>query len=289
MKPSAHAAASLILITVAMIMSASAAKACVDLRNCGGVKKNPRGFGVTITAYHADGQPETLSVGDGAEPGVKYVWSMVPNCPGNSPSQPGDARSCVGANTSCSIPGDLQWSVYYRNLAVQPPNWIYLRASCLGPRPMLDIAAVHAEVNRIFRRQLPLPGGSLRVQPPNGALVNFPTIFYTDAAADLRFTVTALGLRVQVVAHPERYHWRFGDGSELTTTLPGRPHPAKDVTHTYSTSTDGVAAQVSIEWSGTYRIAGIPEEFDVEGTVVRDGPPVTFAVRQARAELVAEQ
>ncbi len=254
-----------------------------------GVEKNRRGFGVTITAYHANGQPERLSVGERAEPGAKYAWSMAPNCPGNSPYDPGDVRSCVGANTGCSIPGDLQWSIYYRNLAVQPPNWIYLRASCLGPRPMVDIAAVHAEVSRIFRQQLPLPGGSLRVQPPNGALVNFPTIFYTDATADLRFTVTALGSRVHVVAHPERYHWRFGDGSELTTALPGRPHPAKDVTHTYSTSTDGVAAQVSVEWSGTYRIAGIPDEFDVEGTVVRDGPPVTFAVRQARAELVAEQ
>ncbi len=153
---------------------------------------------------------------------------------------------------------------------------------------MLDMAAVHSEVNRIFRQQLPLPGGTLHVQPPNGAIVNLPTIFYTDTTADLRFTVTALGIQVQVLAHPERYHWRFGDGTGLTTTSPGRPHPAKDVTHIYRTSAAGTVAQVEVEWSGTYRIAGVPNEFEVDGTVIRPGPPVSFPVRQARAELVAE-
>lgn len=262
----------------------SSAKDC-GLRGCTSVGAGITAYGVTIRAYDGDGNPYNYRPAEGATTGAKYVWTLIPACPQNTPD--GIAELCVGATQSCPIAGDINWRIYYRNLdpALADP-WHLTATQCLSSNPLLDIAAIKAAVDRIFHQDLPLPGGTLRVQPPDGALVNLPTIYYTTTTSPLHFTVTALGVSVNITATPTSYLWHFGDGATASTTSPGHPHPNQDVTHTFTEAAAGIAPYVTVTWSGTYTVSGIDETFNVTGTVSRDGPPLQLPVREARSELI---
>jgi hypothetical protein len=260
------------------------AKSC-GLRQCVGVHAGVTAYGVTITAYDGGGNAYDYSPASAPEAGAKYVWTLIPACPRNKPG--GDDLLCYGATVGCPIAGDVHWRIYYRNLdpAVND-QWHLAATQCLSSNPLLDIAAVKAAVDKLFHEDLPLPGGTLHVQPPDGALVNLPTILYTDTTQQLHFAVKALGVLVNVTATPTEYVWHFGDGATATTTSPGHPHPNEDVTHTYTQPASGLAPYVTVVWSGTYTISGFEETFTINGTVSRDGPPLSLLVREARAELV---
>ncbi len=253
----------------------------------GGVGAGVTAFGVTITAYDSGGTGYNYSPEGGAAAGAKYVWNLIPACPQNDPGGDDDVL-CVGATVGCPIAGDIHWRIYYRNLdpALNDP-WHLTATQCLSSSPLLDIAAVKAAVDKLFHEDLPLPGGTLHVQPPNGALVNLPTIFYTSTTQQLHFAVTALGVSVRVTATPTQYVWHFGDGATATTTSPGHPHPNEDVTHTYAEPASALGPYVTVVWSGTYTVSGVDQTFEVNGTVSRDGPPVRVPVREARTELIA--
>lgn len=269
--------------TCALIGRAEA-KDC-GLRQCQRVSAGVTAYGVTITAHDGGGTAYNYSPEGGAAPLAKYVWTLIPACPQNKPG--GNDYLCRGATVGCPIAGDLQWRIYFRNLdPVLSDPWHLRATQCLARNPLLDIAAIKAAVDKIFHQDLPLPGGTLKVQPPDGALVNLPTIFYTTTTQPLNFTVAALGVTVKITATPTEYGWHFGDGATATTTLPGHPHPNGDVTHTYAVPASGLAPYVTVVWSGTYTVAGFDEVFDVTGTVSRDGPPLQLVVREARAELI---
>lgn len=260
------------------------AKSC-GLRQCVGVHAGVTAYGVTITAYDGGGNAYDYSPAGGAVAGSKYVWTLIPACPRNKPG--GDDLLCYGATVGCPIAGDVHWRIYYRNLdPALNDQWHLAATQCLSSDPLRNIAAVKAAVDKLFREDLPLPGGTLHVQPPDGALVNLPTIFYTDTTQQLHFAVKALGVLVNVTATPTEYVWHFGDGATATTTSPGHPHPNEDVTHTYTQPASGLAPYVTVVWSGTYTISGFDETFTINGTVSRDGPPLSLLVREARAELV---
>ncbi len=277
------------IATLALLLAGSsnpaAGKGC-GLRHCTGVGAGITTFGVTITAYDGGGTAYSYGPEGGATPGAKYVWNLIPACPQNDPGGDDDVL-CVGATVGCPVAGDIHWRIYYRNLdpALLDP-WHLSATQCLSRTPLLDIAAVKAAVDRIFHQELPLPGGDLHVQPPDGALVNLPTIFYTTTTQQLDFAVKALGVSVKVTATPSGYVWHFGDGTSATTTSPGHAHPDEDVTHTYSQPAAGLDPYVTVVWSGTYTVSGFDEVFQVNGTVSRDGPRLKLAVREARTELI---
>lgn len=269
-----------------VLLLTTPSKACIG-NDCtgGGVSAGVTAYGVTITTYDSGGSAYSYSPAGGAAAGAKYVWTLIPACPQNRPG--GNDYLCRGATSACPIAGDLSWRIYYRNLdpALSDP-WHLTATQCLARNPLLDIAAIKAAVDRIFHEDLPLPGGTLVVQPPTGALVNLPTIYYTKTTQQLYFTVTALGVTVRVTATPSQYVWHSGDAATLTTTSPGHPHPLEDVTHTYVEPATGLAPFVTVVWSGTYTVSAYDEVFDVTGTVSRDGPPLQVPVREARAELI---
>lgn len=274
----------LLVASVATAQPSSSAKGC-GLRQCVGVSAGVTAYGVTITAHDGGGTAYNYSPEGVTTPLAKYVWTLIPACPQNKPG--GNDYLCRGATVGCPIAGDLQWRIYYRNLDPALSDPWHLRATqCLARNPLLDIAAIKAAVDKIFHEDLPLPGGTLVVQPPDGALVNLPTIFYTTTTQPLSFTVTALGVTVKITAIPTGYGWHFGDGATATTTSPGHPHPNGDVTHTYAVPASGLSPYVTVVWSGTYTVAGFDEVFDVTGTGSRDGPPLQLLVREARAELI---
>jgi hypothetical protein len=155
-----------------------------------------------------------------------------------------------------------------------------------GPRGCIDITALNpapspAEVFRYFQT-LPLPQLSTKQQPPGNGLVGLPVIFYTDSPTTQTFTLTIRGFTVDVVAGATAFTWHTGDGAHLTSTDPGAPYPQQTVTHDYRSGS--YTAYLTTTWAATFRVNG-GAPVAVPGTTTTDGPPVTFAVLQARPVL----
>jgi hypothetical protein len=128
-------------------------------------------------------------------------------------------------------------------------------------------------------RQIGLPSVEARTQPEGKTLVNFDTIFYTEPPTFTR-TITLLGQRVDVRATPARYTWDHGDGTTAATTTPGRPYPAKDVTHQYARAHQTVQASVDVTYSARFRVNGGAWQ-DIPDTVTIAGPPTPLRITEA--------
>ncbi len=164
--------------------------------------------------------------------------------------------------------------------------WEYLLSQCrsaaeLGPgRQTLTWSDIRTAIRRIA-----VPAA--QVGGPQYTLVNLQTTFYTRASTIDR-TLTILGFTVDVHIQPTSYIWHWGDGTTSTTHVPGRPYPAKDVTHTYVHATAqgaGLPLRVDVEYSARYRVDGtswvtIPQALMVPGAVKQ------LPVKQASAVLV---
>jgi hypothetical protein len=163
--------------------------------------------------------------------------------------------------------------------------------SAVGPwerlaRACIDVTALNpppspGEVFRYFQT-LPLPQLNTQQQPPGNGLVGLPVIFYTDSATTQNFTVNIRGFAVDIAAGATGFTWHTGDGTELTSAGPGAPYPHQTVTHDYSSGT--YTAYVTTTWGATFSVNG-GASVAVPGTTTTDGPPVTFAVLQARPVL----
>jgi hypothetical protein len=103
--------------------------------------------------------------------------------------------------------------------------------------------------------EIPMPALRVTVQPGGRTLVNVPTILHTDPRP-VRESITLLGHDIDVEARPTSYTWHHGDGTSRTTTRPGRPYPAKDVTHTYQRTADQVSIRVDTTYTVRYRVDG---------------------------------
>jgi hypothetical protein len=103
--------------------------------------------------------------------------------------------------------------------------------------------------------EVPMPALRVTVQPGGRTLVNVPTILHTDPRS-VRESITLLGHDIDVEATPTGYTWHHGDGTSRTTTRPGRPYPAKDVTHTYQRTADQVSIRVDTTYTVRYRVDG---------------------------------
>lgn len=103
--------------------------------------------------------------------------------------------------------------------------------------------------------EIPMPALRVTVQPGGRTLVNVPTILHTDPRP-VRESITLLGHDIDVEATPTSYTWHHGDGTSRTTTRPGRPYPAKDVTHTYQRTADQVSIRVDTTYTVRFRVDG---------------------------------
>lgn len=128
------------------------------------------------------------------------------------------------------------------------------------------------------------PKLGVKVQPAERTLVNLETIVYTDQSKVSTQTVPILGFPVAVEATPLSYTWNFGDGTSVTTTKPGRPYPAKDVTHKYLRK-GAVRLTVTTNYAARFNVAGAGWQY-VDGTVPITGPATALQVREAVPVLV---
>ena len=118
-------------------------------------------------------------------------------------------------------------------------------------------AAEQLTPGRIERaiREIEMPRLALRVQPGGRTLVNVPTILSTTPA-DVDRRITLLGSSIDVQARPTSYTWHHGDGTRQTTSGPGAPWPAKDVTHTYRRTTPQLDLRLDVTYTVRYRVDG---------------------------------
>jgi hypothetical protein len=175
-----------------------------------------------------------------------------------------------------------------------PSPWIIMNCTitetttdCPEPPPATSTPPRRQVTEGDVRRavsEIPMPALDVKVQPAGRSLVNVPTILFTDPDP-VRETVTLLGREVDVEATPTRYTWHHGDGTTRTTTRPGRPYPAKDVTHTYRRTADDLRVRVDTTYTVRYRIDG-GDWTDLGTTLTANGTPTTVDVDEAAPVLV---
>ncbi|QNN52284.1 hypothetical protein [Nocardioides mesophilus] len=212
---------------------------------------------------------------------VEYQWSSV--CRRFDPNGPGDATLDCAAARICSDPVERLWDLWARR---PDGRWEAIGSQCFGrpptladtPKPTVTPALV---LNAL--RRLGLPAIEAKTQPADKTLVNFETIFYAEPRSFSR-TITLLGQRVDIEAEPTQYTWLHGDGTSTSTTTPGAPYPAKEVTHVYSDAYQTVQARVDVTYSARFRVNGGAWQ-DIAETVTIAGPPTPLRVSEATAVL----
>jgi hypothetical protein len=240
-------------------------------------------------AHHTTGGP--LGQGNGGPAGRTYVYEWLPSCPGAWPGVPGaEEMNCRGAHR-CTDPKLLSLSLFSQvvdGTGHALTAWRYMRSECrkpsnIGkgqPRHTLTWADVRAAIKRIG-----VPPAI--VEAPDYTLVNLRTTFYTHVPPFDR-TLSIIGFVVDVHITPVRYIWHWGDGSTTTTHTPGRPYPARDVTHTYRHATDPdetVPIRVDVAYQASFRVDG-GDWVSVNDQLIIEGATLQLPVKQASAVLV---
>lgn len=237
------------------------------------------------TTPTSDTAPTSGGDSQGAPAFVDYRWLSVCTVPGSGAGS-GFAANELDCNAArvCPEPGQLLFRLWGRT--DRPDAWVPLSTSCFNdpptpaqtPRPQVTAALVLNEIRRIG-----LPMLQARTQPEGKTLVNFETIFYTEAQP-FNATVTLLGQRVDIVAEPAEYTWHHGDGSTTTTDSPGAPYPSRDITYTYSDANTTVSPRVDVTYAAQFRVNGGAWQ-DIPETVTIEGPATSLEIAEARAAL----
>jgi hypothetical protein len=128
-------------------------------------------------------------------------------------------------------------------------------------------------------REIGLPSLRVRIQPGDETLVNIETIFYTRPQPFER-SIDLLGSDIDLVASPVSYRWVHDDGTASTTSRPGRPYPAMDVTHRYRAPADDVHPRVDVTYRVRYRVDGGGWQ-TLGQTLQASGPAADLDVREA--------
>jgi hypothetical protein len=240
-----------------------------------GEKANDAAIGST------DFSPATHAV-DAAPVYAEYRWVVVCTRP-NASQEVAIAMDCQAARV-CAQSNERLYRLWGRT--ENPPAWLPLSTRCFGqpptaadtPQPRITPALVLNEIRRIG-----LPILTAKTQPEGKTLVNFDTIFYTEAQP-FNATVTLLGQQVDVVAEATEYAWHHGDGSTTTTSTPGAPYPSKEITYRYADADTTVRPRVDVTYSARFRVNGGAWQ-DIDETVTITGPQGSLRVSEARGVL----
>ncbi|MCW2847529.1 MAG: hypothetical protein JWR90_1503 [Marmoricola sp.] len=260
----------LTLVVILVWWGASAAAAAEP------VSPYQSGYEVGATTHHQQsivGEPDvkqTAAKPDGRVP--RYEWRSP--CGTNA-----------GGDGQCPQNTCPPGQEIYRLWQVEPPAQpLGLTCSGNGPPP---VAAAPPQVSEAmilnaFRR-IPLPALRSHSQPADKTLINFDTIFFTEAQPLTR-QVTLLGQSVRLEIRPSRFEWVHGDGTTETTSTAGAPYPVKDVVYRYADAHTTVEHRVVVTWSADYSLNGGPLR-PVNGTVTTTGPATPLRIAEASPAL----
>lgn len=275
------------LVSGSLLLVPHPASADPDCDAEGGAGQSWVGVGMTCSTdpsaesgQPASGQPAS----DSGEPEYsEFQWLIV--CATPNQTQGGEAHDfdCRAAQT-CPDPRERSFRLW--GLSIDTGGWVPLSSGCFGAapdapepaRPQVTEAMVLNEIRRIG-----LPVLEARTQPEDKTLVNFDTIFYTQAQP-FSTTVTLLGQRVGIVAEPTEFTWHHGDGTTSTTGTPGAPYPSKDVTYRYGDADVTVHARVDVTYTARFRVGGGAWQ-DISETVTITGTETPLRVAEAAGTL----
>jgi hypothetical protein len=118
------------------------------------------------------------------------------------------------------------------------------------------------EIAERLREEIPIPTGSLRVNPGHG-LVGTESWFWIEGydGQPVTHSTDALGVPVTVEARPTEFHWSFGDGSTVITSTTGAAFPTEsEVRHVFERSSasvpDGYPVEVRFNFAVRYKADG---------------------------------
>lgn len=222
-----------------------------------------------------------------ASDGPEKEWTRVPACAGNSPG--GIPAGCNSAlcTTGDGEPGVFHWTF---SRLLDPPDspWVLEDTQCVTADRRVDLADVEAEVRRIIEdkfREIAQP--RVELAPEGGGLVNLPVLAWTDDPGPLTLQIEQ-PLPGQIRATPD-YSWQWSTGA--TSRGPGRPYssgvsPTQTPDHyvhaVYRERGEG-RVTLTVTWTGEVSVPGLPP---IEIAPLVYTSPATFAVREARAQLV---
>jgi hypothetical protein len=236
------------------------------------------------SAFAAQGHCSTgpLASDSATVSGVSSPRPKQPRFEWRNPCGPGLNGDQAGCARNNCPPGERT----YRLWQVAPPPATPMGLVCSGNGPPPVAAAppqvTDAMVLQAFRR-IPLPSLRSQSQPANKTLINFDTIFFTQAQPLTR-QLTLLGQRVRLEIRPSRFEWVHGDGTTETTTTPGAPYPAKTIVYRYADAHRTVAHRVVVTWSAEWSLNGGPLQ-PVNGTVTTTGPSTPLRIAEASPAL----
>ncbi|NHC44523.1 hypothetical protein [Motilibacter aurantiacus] len=278
----------LVLSWLLQVVPAEAA----DIEICGPKSCEGDGWVVGEEATTPGSAKDGGSSGGAAAPGAQKPYiekAYTPACDGNKPEEVVDS-GCTRATTGCGV-GQLNFWVWRRTVdpvAGTRSDWQQGGMVCRSPRDPTeeDPRATLPQIVAAFKA-LTVPVARPQIQPSGRSLVGLDTIFYTRVGAQTWTDVLVAVEQIDFTATPERYIWHFGDGTELTTTDPGKPYPNQTITHQYKQSGARVSPSVTVVWAGKYRHHDETTWHEVPERVEADGPSVTLEVASAASELVS--
>ena len=120
------------------------------------------------------------------------------------------------------------------------------------PKPAKTIATPKAveAVNLADQITALLPLRNIYVEPPQGAVAQIPTYFWTDTNSLFNTSTMILGVAVGVTLNPT-FTWDFGDGSSMSSDQPGGVLPDKTISHIYKRAGRYVVT-LHVSWLGTW-------------------------------------
>lgn len=223
---------------------------------------------------------DAVPVDAGGDPYLEYQW--VSACLRGGPRAAASGLDCGQAQV-CPDPLERLWWLWGRPA---DDSWTPLYSQCFGrPPTVADTPQPTVTPGLVLNalRRIGLPALQAKTQPTEKTLVNFDTIFYAEPQP-FRRTLTLLGQRVDVEATPTLYTWHHGDGTTATTTAPGAPYPAMDITHQYTHAHTTVQARVDVTYTARFRVNN-GAWHDITETVTTTGPTNALRISEATAVL----
>lgn len=171
------------------------------------------------------------------------------------------AESCLHAMAYCTP--EIEYLAYPPNLGVGRVKCNdFIKAEAAEPS---ESAPVVVTVTQSDFATLEIPEPTVQIGPPSGYLpIGLEAIAYTDAAVVEKQT-TILNTPVTIKAIPMSYEWHFGDGTILSSSFPGKAHPARDISMRYR-GEGWYEAHLVIQYAGEYSVNG-GEFKPINGTI----------------------
>jgi len=260
---------------------------------------------VSVGAEQSSGVRQVGNAPDGSDqdngghtasgPLIQSRW--VPDCHDSSPY---DEPMCDTAMTTCPENIGLAEPVYVRLRQYQREvdretgdpltEWQHVGTQCLTVEELAQAEAEQAEGPSLLQlvvrewQAIQIPAATIGINPPDGrTLVNFETIFFTDAG-EQSYPVTLLGRAVVIYAVPVEYIWHHGDDTTQTTQSPGAPYPSKEITHLFDTI-GTVNPRVDVRYRAEFTVDGGARQ-PIPGIASVTGTSEELTVLEARTRLV---